>query len=89
MTGFPSSVVDVSWSSPGIRARYREAEKRAWVEYKVRGFVLTGRKSQATGKSLEILERHWGRIIAVVEAQPDGPWMRAVTDSGMRPIDLG
>ncbi len=31
------------------RIRYRRVEKQMWVEHRVRGFVLTGRKSQSTG----------------------------------------
>ncbi len=36
------------------RIRYRPAEKRAWIAHSVRGFVLTGRKSQTTSDSLAI-----------------------------------
>ena len=70
------------------KIRYRTAEKRAWVEHKVRGFVLTGRKSQTTADSRVILDRHWSSIEALVDAEPDGPWMRAVTGSGLRLISL-
>lgn len=69
--------------------RYRAAEKRLWIQHRVRGFVLTGRKSQTTADSREILDRHWGRIEALVEAEPDGPWMHAATGNGVRRIDLG
>lgn len=44
------------------RIRYRPAEKLMWVRHAVRGFVLTGRKSQSTADSLSVLERHWERI---------------------------
>jgi len=71
------------------RIRYRPAEKRLWVEHRVRGFVLTGRRSQSTGDSLAILERHWVRIDTLVDREADGPWMQAVTLAGISPIDLG
>jgi PIN like domain len=40
------------------RIRYRPVEKRLWMEHKVRGFVLTGRRSQSTLDSLAVLEQH-------------------------------
>lgn len=71
------------------RIRYRNAEKQAWVAHGVRGFVLTGRRSQTTSDSKAILDLHWTIIEALVSAKLDGPWMQAVTASGLRPIDLG
>jgi isopentenyldiphosphate isomerase len=70
------------------RIRYRSAEKRAWVDHSVRGFVLTGRRSQTTADSNAILMLHWTKIEALVSAEPYGPWMRAVTSSGLRLIQL-
>lgn len=70
------------------RIRYRPVEKRMWVEHRVRGFVLTGTTSQSTIDSLALLERHWARIAAIVDAVPTGPWMYAVTQAGVRPIPL-
>lgn len=70
------------------KIRYRPAEKLAWVDNRVRGFVLTGAKSQTTVDSKAILNRHWDRIEAVVEARPTGPWMQALTENGLREIDL-
>jgi len=71
------------------RIRYRAVEKLMWVRHGVRGFVLTGRKSQSTANSLFVLERHWARIEAAVAGRTGGPWMYAVTDSGLREILLG
>lgn len=68
--------------------RYRPVEKAKWVEHRVRGFVLTGTASQSTADSLALLEAHWARVEAIVEAEPDGPWVRALTRSGLRLIDL-
>lgn len=38
------------------RIRYRTAERRLWVQHQVRGFVLSGRKSQSTADSAAVLE---------------------------------
>lgn len=70
------------------RIRYRPVEKLAWVTHQVRGFVLTGRGSQSTEQSLNVLIYHWQAMEAVIEAEPTGPWMQAVTAGGLRPIDL-
>jgi hypothetical protein len=70
------------------RIRYRPVEKLLWVEHRVRGFVLTGRKSQSTADSLRILARHWHRIESVVETEEQGPWMYAVTEERLREIQL-
>ena len=70
------------------RIRYRSAEEQAWLAHRVRGFVLTGKRSQTTFDSKRILDLHWDRIDALVTAEPDGPWMRAVTESGPRRIEL-
>ena len=71
------------------RIRYRPAEKLAWIAHRVRGFVLTGKTSQTTADSRTILDRHWSSIETIVENEPDGPWMIAVTEGGLRQIDLG
>lgn len=68
--------------------RYRKVEKQMWLDHRVRGFVLTGRKSQSTVESLVLLVRRWTEITDLVEAQPDGPWMYGVTENRLRPIEL-
>lgn len=70
------------------RIRYRPVEKRMWVEHRVRGFVLTGTASQSTADSLSLLEQCWAKMAAIVDAEPAGPWMYAVTHAGLRPILL-
>ncbi len=70
------------------RIRYRPVEKQMWVEHRVRGFVLTGRKSQSTADSIAALERHWSVIEAVVASHLAGPWMYAVTFERLREIPL-
>jgi hypothetical protein len=70
------------------RIRYRPVERLAWVEHRVRGFVLTGKRSQTTSASLEVLGRHWSTIEALIRDEPDGPWMRSVAEAHLRTIDL-
>jgi hypothetical protein len=70
------------------RIRYRPVEKQAWVDHRVRGFVLTGSGSQSTADSLAVLERHWTHMVDLVDAGPLGPWMHAITAGGVREIDL-
>lgn len=70
------------------RIRYRPVEKAMWVTHLVRGFVLSGRKSQSTAESLTILDRHWPRILDIAAVRPEGPWMYAVTGGTLRPIEL-
>ncbi len=50
----------------------------------VRGFVLTGRRSQSTSDSLAVLEKQWSRIVHLVVAQPNSPWMDSVTLEALR-----
>jgi hypothetical protein len=59
-----------------------------WIDHRVRGFVLTGRRSQSTADSLSILVKHWPRVEEIIATEPAGPWMYAVTDERLRPIDL-
>ncbi|MGH9085850.1 MAG: hypothetical protein ACRDYW_10390 [Acidimicrobiales bacterium] len=70
------------------RIRYRLVEKQMWLDHAVRGFVLTGRKSQSTAESLAVLANHWPDIEALVDARPDGPWMYSVTQERLRGIEL-
>lgn len=71
------------------RIRYRPVEKQLWVEHQVRGFVLTGRRSQSTADSLVVIDRHWRRIEEIISTQPKGPWMYALTNDRLREIELG
>ncbi len=71
------------------RIRYRPLERAMWMEHAVRGFVLTGRKSQSTAASLEILLRHWRRIDATIARRPVGPWMYSVTSDRVAELTLG
>ncbi len=70
------------------RIRYRPIEKKMWVDHDVCGFVLTGRRSQSTVASLALLEAHWSQLQRIARSPRRGPWMYAVTKSGLRKIDL-
>ena len=68
------------------RIRYRAAEKLMWVRHGVRGFVLTGRKSQSTADSCSSATLPGSKLPSATRT--GGPWMYAVTDSGFREILL-
>lgn len=51
--------------------------------------MLTGRTSQSTADSLELLEKHWDEMERIVASRAKGPWIFAVTKSGLREIELG
>lgn len=70
------------------RIRYRPVERQAWVEHRVRGFVLTGKNSQSTDRSLALLDKHRNRIEAEVARRSQGPWMFAVTAGAVAEIPL-
>lgn len=70
------------------RIRSKPVERQLWIDHKLRGFVLTGRKSQDTKQSLEVLETNWNKIQQIIEQRPTGPWMYAVTSGGLREIQL-
>ncbi len=70
------------------KMRYRSGEKRVWVNHKVRGFVLTGRKSQSMANSTGIIEQHWNVMNDLAEREREGPWMRVVTAAGLRLVEL-
>lgn len=59
-----------------------------WVEHRVQGFVLTGTTSQSTAVSLTLLENHWANMATIIELNPVGPWMYAITEAGVRVIVL-
>lgn len=70
------------------RIRRRPVEKRLWLDHAVRGFVLTGRGSQSTSDSVEVIEENWHRISLLLDQRPTGAWMFAVTAAGLREIIL-
>lgn len=59
-----------------------------WVANRVGGFVRTGTASQSAADSLGLLDRHWLELELLVVSEPDGPWMRSLTGTGLRTIDL-
>ena len=63
------------------KIHYRPVERQAWVTHRVRGFVLTGQQTQSTVDSKAVLDRHWLAIEELVDQEPVGPWMQAVSSS--------
>lgn len=70
------------------RIRYRRVEKDQWIAFEVRGFVLTGKRSQSTRDSLTLLQRWWITIETTTNERPSGPWMYSVTSGGVRELEL-
>lgn len=70
------------------RIRYRRVEKERWVAFRVRGFALTGKRSQSTQDSLALLQRWWTTIDRTVDERPSGPWMYSVTSERVRELGL-
>ena len=71
------------------RIRRRPAERLAWRDGGLRGFVLTGAGRQPTWESARIVLARWDAIEEIIEARPAGPWMMALTArQAPREIDL-
>lgn len=70
------------------RIRYRKVEKDRWVAFGVRGFVLTGKRSQSTQDSLALLRRWWTAIETTADKRRIGPWMYSVTAERVRELEL-
>ena len=70
------------------RIRYRSVEKDRWVTFGVRGFVLTGKRSQSTRDSWALFDRWWATIKKTVDERPVGPWMYSMTSDRVREIQL-
>ena len=70
------------------KIRYRRPEKQMWINRRVRGFVLTGSRSQSTDTSLEVLAGHWNEIVKLVTSSRPGPWMFTVTTRELKEITL-
>ena len=53
------------------------------------GFWLAcDRVEVRTPSILEVIAEHWTAMGTLIEAQVDGPWMFAVTNDGLRALDL-
>jgi hypothetical protein len=68
------------------KIRYRPIERQRWIDYGVRGFVLTGAGNMRVDDQLALLEDHWDRMIDLVGRHTKGPWMSSVTRSGIRSL---
>ena len=68
--------------------RRKPVERQIWVDYALRGFVLTGTDSQTTETSLSLILKNRRKIDEVVAGRPLGPWMIALSSAGLRDINL-
>jgi hypothetical protein len=66
------------------RIRYRKVQKDRWVSFRVRGFVLTGKRSQSSRDGLALLQRWWATIKSATTDRRTGPWMYSVTQERVR-----
>jgi hypothetical protein len=41
-----------------------------------------------TAEMVALVESHWSAMERELEAQPEGPWLMAVTVAGLRPLRL-
>lgn len=71
------------------RIQDKHLERQTWKDYRVRGFVLTGRLSQRTDTSFNILGSNWSEIMKLATDGRPGPWMFAVDSMGLREVTLG
>jgi hypothetical protein len=71
------------------KIRGKPVEQALWVQYRLRGFVLTGKSSQSTDQSLGVIGKQWAKIEEHLVIRRDGPWMYALHSGGIREIPLG
>lgn len=71
------------------KIRRKPVEQSLWVQYQLRGFVLTGKSSQSTDQSLGVISMQWAKIERQIIVRQDGPWMYALHSGGIREIALG
>lgn len=69
-----------------IRTRYRE--RQALLDGELRSFCLTQSGNSSKWDILKLLVRHWGSIERVATTEP-GPYIYAVTQSGVKPLSVG
>ncbi len=66
------------------RIRYRQPERQQLLDHGVRAFCLTGSGNQSKWEMLRLLVRHWDQMEDAM--QLDGPFLYAVTTTGLRRI---
>ena len=68
--------------------RSRPGERRALRDNGVRAFVLTGAGNYSRWRTLDLLVRRWLDIESVTGVEAP-PYMYAVTQQGLRRVELG
>ncbi len=70
------------------KIRSRPVEADLVLRSGVRGFVLTSSGDMSTWDTLTLLVRHWEALERYMGAHPEGPWLAAVTNQGVRPLNV-
>jgi len=70
------------------RIRSRPAEAELVVAAGIRGFVLTSAGDLSTWDTLTLLVRQWDALERYLVEHPNGPWLAAVTNQGVRPLRI-
>ncbi|MFN0092095.1 MAG: hypothetical protein ACKVWR_17775 [Acidimicrobiales bacterium] len=70
------------------RIRSRPVESAAVAQAGVRGFVLTSAGDLSTWLTLSLLVREWDAIERHLSENPGCPWLAAVANQGVRPLNL-
>ena len=70
------------------KIRSRPAEAELVVAAGIRGFVLTSAGDLSTWDTLTLLVRQWGAIERHLADHLRGPWLAAVTNQGVRPLNI-
>ena len=69
-----------------IRSRPVEAEQV--VAAGIRGFVLTSAGDLSTWDTLTLLVRQWEAMERYLAEHATGPWLAALTNQGIRPLNI-
>ena len=70
------------------KIRSRPVEAAAVQTAGIRGFVLTSAGDLSTWQTLTLLVRQWDAIEAHILEHPNGPWLAALNNHGVRPLSL-
>ena len=70
------------------KIRSRPVEAELVLAAGIRGFVLTSAGDLSTWDTLTLLVRRWEAIERHLADNPNGPWLAAVTNQGVRPLNI-
>lgn len=69
-----------------IRTKPQEVER--FREAGLRAFWIAGKRDLSTWGWLERIVRHWDAMERIIDERGAGPWFYAITDGGLREIDV-